>query len=184
MAKSEARSLHVGVPGRPAVAPKRTLIVGVTGDGYVPVVEDALVEDAGAWGRSVIRLPSVLLDTNGRRRMDPRKQALSQLRRSFGYDADELLPMETKGPPGFLLAPLLRNAGWRWGTGDAPGVYEVPLRRVDEWLWHRCLAGAIESPTLRRGLCLAREFFPRWARVRLCRAIGEIESRRSEGRLA
>ena len=179
---SEARSLRM-VP-RPGfcVAPqtqKRTLIVGITGDGYVPVVEDAVTDgmDVLAGVRSLIGLPCVVLDPAVRAPGGPRGQALEQLHREFGYEADELLPMETTAPPGFLLAPLLRSAGWRERVGFVPGVYEVPLRQIREWLVHRRLAGAVETPGLRRGLALAQEYFPRWARLRLCRAIDEIEAR-------
>jgi len=179
---SEARSLRmVSGPGF-CLAPqvqKRTLIVGITGDGYIPVVEDAVTDgtDILVGVRSLIGLPCVVLDPAARNPGDPRDQALEQLRREFGYEADELLPMETTAPPGFLLAPLLRSAGWRERVGFVPGVYEVPLRQVSEWLVHRRLAGAIETPGLRRGLKLAQEYFPRWARLRLCRAIDEIEAR-------
>lgn len=178
--KSEARSLRmISEPG-PGVPPReRTLIVGITGDGYVPVVEDPVVDtlDVLVGVRSVIGLPSVVLGPPERGRGDPRDRALEQLRREFGYEADELIPMETSTPPGFLLAPLLRSSGWRERIGFVPGVYEVPLHRVSPWLRHRRLAGAVENPSLRRGLALARQFFPRWARLRLCHAIGEIEAR-------
>ena len=150
--------------------------MGITGDGFVPVVEDPVVDglDVLVGVRSVICLPSVVLGRPGRSREGARKRALEQLRRDFGYEADELLPMETTTPPGFLLAPMLRSVGWRERVGFSPGVYEVPLRGMSPWLRHRRLAGAIESPSLRRGLALARRFFPRWARLRLCDAIEEI----------
>ena len=179
---SEARSLRV-VSGPRFCAglqtQKRTLVVGITGDGFVPVVEDAVTDgmDVLAGVRSMIGLPSVVLDPAVRAPGGARAQAVEQLRREFGYEADELLPMETTAPPGFLLAPLLRSAGWRERVGFVPGVYEVPLRQVREWLIHRRLAGAIETPGLRRGLALAQEYFPRWARLRLCRAIDDIEAR-------
>ena len=179
---SEARSLRMVSGAGFCLAPqtqKRTLIVGITGDGYVPVVEDAVTDgmDVLAGVRSLIGLPCVVLDPPVRTPGGPRAQALEQLRREFGYEADELMPMETTAPPGFLLAPLLRSAGWRERVGFVPGVYEVPLRQVREWLVHRRLAGAVETPGLRRGLALAQEYFPRWARLRLCRAIDEIEAR-------
>ena len=177
---SQARSLRMVSGFR--VAPelqKRTLVVGVTGDGYVPVVEDAVTDgmDVRAGVRSLISLPSVVLDPAVRAPGGFRAQALEQLRREFGYEADELLPMETTAPPGFLLAPLLRGAAWRERVGFVPGVYEVPLRQVREWLIHRRMAGAVETPGLRQGLALAQEYFPRWARLRLCRAIEEMEAR-------
>ena len=179
---SEARSLRMVSRAGLCLAPqaeKRTLIVGITGDGYVPVVEDAVTDgrDLLAGVRSLIGLPSVVLDPPVRTPGGPRAQALEQLRGEFGYEADELIPMETTAPPGFLLAPLLRGAGWRERVGFVPGIYEVPLRQVREWLVHRHLAGAVETPGLRRGLALAQEYFPRWARLRLCSAIDEIEAR-------
>ncbi len=178
--KSQARSLRmIAEPGLSGLPRRRTLIVGITGDGYVPVVEDPVADglDVLVGVRSVIGLPSVVLGAPGRGRGAPPERALEQLRREFGYEADELVPMEASTPPGFLLAPLLRSSGWRERIGFVPGVYEVPFHRISPWLRHRRLAGAIESPGLRRGLALAREFFPRWARVRLCRAIDAIETR-------
>jgi hypothetical protein len=178
--KSEARSLRtISEPGLCTQPREKTLIVGITGDGYVPVVENPAVDlvDVLVGVRSVISLPSVVLGTPGRGRADSRDRALEQLRREFGYEGDELVPMETSTPPGFLLAPLLRSSGWRERIGFVPGVYEVPLHRVSHWLRHRRLAGAVESRNLRRGLALARKYFPRWARLRLCRAIHEIEAR-------
>lgn len=177
--KRPAPSLHrVPTPG-PCAAPRtRTLIVGITGDGYVPVIEDSISDRADillGLGRSVIDLPSVLLDTEPAFE-EPRRQAAEQLRREFGYEAGELIPMEVSAPPGALLAPMLKIAGWRVRIGFVPGVYEVPLWRVPEWLWQRRAAGAIEAPGLRRALALAQECFPRWARARLCRAIGELEA--------
>ena len=136
-------------PGaRPCAQPReRTLIVGITGDGYVPVVEDPAVDDLDVLVgvRSVISLPAVVLGPPGRGRGDARDRALEQLRREFGYEGDELVPMETSTPPGFLLAPLLRSSGWRERIGFVPGVYEVPLHRISQWLRHRRLAGAVES---------------------------------------
>ena len=178
--KSEARSLRwMAEPGRCAPRQEKTLIVGISGDGCIPVVEDPVVDnlDVLVGVRSVIGLPSVVLGSPGRGGEGPRDRALEQLRREFGYEADELVPMETSAPPGFLLAPLLRSCGWRERIGFVPGVYEVPLHQVSTWLRHRRLAGAVESPSLRRGLALARKFFPRWARVRLCGAIEQIEAR-------
>jgi len=180
--KSQARSLRmVSTLGLCAAPQKRTLIVGITGDGYVPVVEDSVADgmDLLVGVRPVISLPSVVLDPTVRASGGPRAQALEQLRREFGYEADELLPMETTAPPGFLLAPMLRSAGWRERIGFVPGVYEVPLRGVTDWLRHRRMAGAVEAPSLRRGLALAQVFFPRWARLRLCHAIEEIKARSS-----
>jgi hypothetical protein len=129
------------------------------------VVENAVTDgmDVLAGVRSLIGLPCVVLDPAVRVPGGPRAQAVEQLRREFGYEADELLPMETTAPPGFLLAPLLRSAAGASASGFVPGVYEVPLRQVREWLVHRRLAGAIETPGLRRGLALAQEYFPRWA---------------------
>ncbi len=178
--KSEARSLRtISGPGLCAQPRERTLIVGITGDGYVPVVEDPAVDhvDVLVGVRSVISLPSVVLGPPWQARGDTRDRALEQLRREFGYEGDELVPMETSTPPGFLLAPLLRSSGWRERIGFVPGVYEVPLHRISQWLRHRQLAGAVESRSLRRGLALARRYFPRWARLRLCRAIDEIQAR-------
>ena len=64
---SEARSLRMVSRAGFCLAPqtqKRTLIVGITGDGYVPVVEDAVTDgrDVLAGVRSLIGLPSVVLD--------------------------------------------------------------------------------------------------------------------------
>jgi hypothetical protein len=179
--KSEARSFsEVSRVDSSAARGMRTLIVGVTGDGYVPVVEEPITDAAGdvifGVGRSLIGLPSVVLDS-GPTRKDPRTQAAEQLNRDFGYDVDELIPMDVSRPPGILLAPMLRIAEWRERVGFVPGVYEVPLRRLSEWMWQRRMLGAIESPGLRRGLALAQARFPRWARARLSRAIGEIEAR-------
>jgi len=178
--KSVARSLRmISDPGLCAPPRERVLIVGITGDGYVPVVEDPVVDnlDVLVGVRSVIGFPSLVLGPPARPGGSARDRALEQLRREFGYEADELLPMETATPPGFLLAPSLRMAGWRRRIGFVPGVYEVPLNGISEWLAHRRLAGAVESPNLRRGIALARKFFPRWARLRLCRAIEQIEAR-------
>jgi hypothetical protein len=154
--------------------------VGVTADGHVPVVENPVADgmEVLMGMRSLICLPSVVLDSTIPESGGPLAQAMKQLRREFGYEADELLPMEPVAPPGFLLAPRLRSTGSRQRSGFAPGVYEVPLRRVSEWLRHRRMAGAVEAPSLRRGLALAQELFPRWARLRLCLAIGEVAARR------
>jgi hypothetical protein len=183
--KTETGYLRVVPPGPRQTPQPRTLIVGITGDGYVPVVEDALSDETGGFtgaGRSLIGLPSIVLGSAGPASGFQKEEAVEFLRQEFGYEAMDLVPMGPGAAPGFLLAPMLRSAGWRQRVGFVPGVYEVSLRGIPGWLWRRRLAGAVEAAGLRRGLSLAREFFPRWARARLSRAIGEIEARAPEAR--
>lgn len=187
--KNQARSLRMSqAPASRVPAEfKRVFVVGITPDGYVPVVEDPYVGAPELFVgicRSIIRLPAVTLAQGGIGFEQQRAPAVAQLRSEFGYDADELVPMGSGVIPGFLLAPLLRSADGRPGIGAVPGVYEVSLRAIPEWLQQRKAAGAIESRSLHRGLMLAREAFPRWAgqctrweRARLNRAMGGTAAR-------
>lgn len=157
----------------------RAFIVGITGDGYMPVVEDFIPGAADALfgtSRSVIGLPSIVFEAAPAHEFEGlRARLIPKLREELGYEADDLVPMEPGAAPGFLLAPLLRRAHWRERVDFVPGSYEVPLRCVAEWLRQRRLAGAVESQHLHHGLQLAQESFPRWARTRLGRAIVELK---------
>jgi hypothetical protein len=167
-------------PVCPTRAPLRAaFIVGITGDGYIPVVE----KEVGSTGVSVVGLPAMRVEAQWNADQVLRRLATG-LRREFGYEAAELVPMESRSdeeglsPSLFLLAPLLATAGWRPSKTVPPsGVYEVALPAVPEWLRQRELAGALESPSLREGLRRAAERFPAWARGRLGRALGELKDR-------
>jgi hypothetical protein len=150
----------------------KAYVVGITGDGYVPVVEDYRSES----GRSLVGLPSVVLPP--RESLEGACRAVrAGLRREFGYDAGDVVALDGRPTPGFLLAPMLHPSGWRARVGFLPGVYEVPLRSVAEWLHLRRQAGALESRELRRGLRLAQEHFPAWARRRLGGALAVLKDR-------
>ncbi len=160
---------------------KAAYVVGITRDGYVPVVED----DDAETGGTVVGLPALALGEPPSRGFEVlRDRVVGALRREFGYEARELVPMGSSSTSIFLLAPMLGVAGWRVRSGFVPGVYEVALGALPAWLRQRRLAGAAEAPPLRRGLLLAQDAFPRWARDRLTRAIAEIDRKRTAGAAA
>lgn len=168
------------LPGSWALAPERSaLIVGITGDGFIPVVEHL---DA-ATGRSIIGLPSVSLGGTQFQPDQTRERVVGHLRREFGYAAGEIVPMWTRSAPFFFLAPLLAIADWRASIRAIPGVYEVAMGAFSEWLTHRRLAGAEEEASLRFGLRLAEDAFPRWAQERVGRGLLEL-SKRTAGPIA
>ena len=181
--KVEARSMaqvQKPWPGHPAMRHTQVaFIVGVTGDGSIPLVE----EPAGWSGGSLIALPCLEFDGPPLHRFDDgRLDVVRRIRQEFGYEAGELVPMKARSlvrqaTPPFLLAPLLGVARWRATLGCVPGVREVPLWNVAEWLRQRGLAGARESPSLREGLLLAEGFFPQWAQMRIGQALTELTRR-------
>jgi hypothetical protein len=187
--KAEARSGVGGSTPLPEAGARRTrtvFIVGITGDGYVPLIED----QPGSSGRCVL-LPSLLVDAVRPLGFEQLHQGVvRQLRKQVGYEVGELVPM---GPrplngrpltPDFVLAPLLEISDWRRCVEFVPGIFEVPLRGVQEWLSQRRLAGAIDSTTLLQGLLLAANLFPQWAQRRVCEALVRLRGRPTSAQVA
>jgi hypothetical protein len=162
----------------------RALIVGITPDRAAALIEDF---DPGS-RRILIRLPSLDFDVASVEGLSP--QLAGRLPAEIGYTAGELVPMSSHLAGGqraaspFFLAPRLTPATWRARIGFMPGVREIPLATMRAYLSRRLREGAVVTPAVRRGLVLAEEFFPQWARQLLCRAIELIERGKQERGLA
>lgn len=176
---SSGKGRLVGLPSRPpSTRAWRTSVVGLTADGYVPVVERSVAST----GRSVIGLPSISIDVTPPDCLDQMREGVSaRLRQDFGYRADELIAMGSESAtgqrgPAFFLAPLLAAADWRARAGFVPGLYEVALGAIPEWLRQRGLAGASESPEIRQGLVLAQEYLPLWAQSKVRDSLRELQA--------
>ena len=105
---------------------KRTLIVGITGDGYVPVVEDAVTDgmDVLAGVRSLIGLPCVVLDPGVRTPGGPRAQA-QELADQFDSN---MFPKESQA---FSVAPDRDGSGNQIEDIDATGDGDKIMTLVD-----------------------------------------------------
>jgi hypothetical protein len=74
--------------------------------------------------------------------------------------------------------PLLKPSGWRERVGFVPGVREIALADMRQYLQTRASEGVVVRLEVRQGLVLAEEFFPLWACQRLGNAIEIVETSR------
>lgn len=178
---TEAREL--GYSMRAVEGPGRALIVGITCEGAMPLIEDFEPSIAEAPGRTILDLPSIALDASVAE--EPRGARLAALlATNLGYEARELVKMRSEFAGGgsprspFFLAPLLKPVGWRARVGFVPGVREILLSDLRRYLERRAREGVIIRREVRQGLVLAEEFFPLWACQRIGSAIEIVETRR------
>jgi hypothetical protein len=158
---------------RPEANFRRAFLVGITAEGAMTLVETSRASD----GAAVLGLPS--FETPARR-ADLREHAAGACRDEFGYEAGEVLQMESgAGAYGstFLFAPLLRPAVSGSPSKSDPRVHEVFLPAVREYIRMRVREGAVVEPCVAEGLLLAEEVFPAWARLQLRAAIEALQAK-------
>ena len=160
----------------PLAAHESVYVVGFTPEGAIPLIETP------SDGRSVICLPGVRLARAGGGPEDAIAAMRASLAAETGCDASEWVVMSRYGIPTghrgmatILMAPSLRRV-------RAPErlralrhrVHEVPVGDANAWLAERKQNGIDVDPKVWVGLLLAERHFPRWARARLCTAIGRL----------
>ena len=154
----------------PVLASESLFVVGLTPEGRVPLLVEALPGTAVA-----IRLPGL----SGSRPLDPLPELHRRLRDEAGLDAEELVVMSRYGIPTgergratILLAPHARAF-----PAENPGLRIIPLSELGRWL-SRCRHEGIRiDPRVWVGLLLAERHFPRWAQSRLAASLEELQRR-------